>query len=68
MSKSYHRWQHLTADVLTNCIIIRWAGVKKSLSDFGVTSAVGGDSKAADDDDDVDLFGDDDEVTTLVLT
>lgn len=37
-----------------------FAGVKKSLSDYGVTS--GGDSKAADNDDDFELFGSDDEV------
>lgn len=44
------------------CLSVRFAGVKKSLADFGVTSASGGDSKAADNDDDLDLFGDDDEV------
>lgn len=43
-----------------NCLAIRFTGVKKSLTDFGVTSA-GGDSQA-DNDDDFELFGSDDEV------
>ena len=57
-------------NVVSVCLTFRFVGAKKSLADFGVTSAAaksGGDSKAADNDDDLDLFGDDDEVTDLDL-
>jgi len=39
-----------------------FAGVKKSLADFGITSGGGAAAKAEDNDDDFELFGSDDEV------
>lgn len=45
---------------LISIFVFRLPGVKKALSDFGVTEGAAADSK--DDDDDIDLFGSDDEV------
>jgi hypothetical protein len=47
---------------LLSVITIRFAGVKKSLADFGITSGGGAAAKAEDNDDDFELFGSDDEV------
>ncbi|CAG2175896.1 unnamed protein product [Oppiella nova] len=52
----------ITTVTAIGLIINVFAGVKKSLADFGITSGGGTAAKAEDNDDDFELFGSDDEV------